>query len=298
MQGKAAKVMAVAFLLLFVISCGPVGGPSIGLGRDDTGRRPDYRTGTQGLVLQFLSGTPPPKLYEGDPLPIVVEVSNKGTFDVVDGRLYISGFDDRFIKLNRDVAVLSELAGKSLFNPDGLFSEVFEFEDPSVTIPEHTDLFPQAIKATACYRYQTRTTAEVCIDPDPHSIRLVEKVCQVRPISYSGGQGAPIAITSVEEEITRDRLQFKILVQDGGGGTVIAPDASILNCHEGIDRRDIDKVAVVSVEFSGHEIRLNCEPNPIRLVNGRGYTFCTFQGNLGDDAFLTALNIMLEYGYR
>ncbi|HLC67101.1 MAG TPA: hypothetical protein VJK52_05675, partial [Candidatus Nanoarchaeia archaeon] len=73
-------------LLLFLISCGSVASR-------DTPMRQEYRTGNQGLVFQFLPGTPPPRVYEGDPLIATIEVTNKGTFDVADGRLYLSGFD-------------------------------------------------------------------------------------------------------------------------------------------------------------------------------------------------------------
>ncbi|HLC66748.1 MAG TPA: hypothetical protein VJK52_03865, partial [Candidatus Nanoarchaeia archaeon] len=194
--------------------------------------------------------------------------------------------------------VLSELPGKSLFNPDGLFSNTFDFEDPAVTLPNNANTFSQTLKATACYRYRTQGTAPICIDPDPYAVRLTQKVCTIGPVSLAGGQGAPIAITRVEQEATRDRMQFKIMVQNVGGGDVISPDAGILNCHEGIDRRDVDKVSVTSIEFSGIEISDMCKPNPLRLVNGQGYTFCTFDGRLAEEPFTTALNLVFDYGYR
>ena len=258
----------------------------------------NYHTGTTGLLLRFLPGTPPPKLYSGDPLVATVEVTNKGTFDVSNGRLYLSGYDPTFLRFNTDTQTLNQLQGKSLFNPDGLFSNTFDFEDPSVSLPNNADKFTQTLKVTACYEYRTQGTAMVCLDPDPYAVRLTQKVCTIQPVSLSGGQGAPIAITSVAEEATRDRVQFKISIQNVGGGDVISPDAGILNCHEGLRRQDIDKVQVTSVEFSGNEIRQNCAPNPIRLVNGQGYTFCNFEGSVGPEAYTTALNMMFDYGYR
>ncbi len=258
----------------------------------------DFRTGTQGLVMRFLPGTPPPALFESDPLGITVEVTNKGTTDVSDGRLYLGGYDASHIRFDRDRAVLDQLPGKSQFNPEGLFSNTFDFNDPSVSMPDNTDVFPQVFKATACYHYRTQTSANICVDPDPYSIQLTEKVCTVQPVSFSGGQGAPIAVTRVEQQVTHNRMQFKIYIQNAGAGTVIDPSKSIDNCHEFIDRRDIDKVQVRSVEFSGNEIVQNCNPQVIRLNNGQGVTSCIFDGNLGPDAFRTILNLVFDYGYR
>lgn len=291
------RIHAVVFmlgLLVIVTACGS----SISGGRNDVQKRIDFRTGTQALVLRFLPGTPPSNLFEGDPLGITVEVTNKGTSDVSDGRLYISGYDTNYVHLNRDRAALDQLPGKSLFNPEGLFSNTFDFTDPSVSMPDNTDTLPQIFKATACYHYRTQTSTQVCIDPDPYSIQLIEKVCQVKPVSFSGGQGAPITVTKVEQEVTHNRMQFRIYIRNAGGGTVIDPSKSIENCHEFIDRRDIDKVQVRSVEFSGHEIAQDCNPQVIRLTNGQGFTSCIYGGNFGEDAFVTILNMVFDYGYR
>lgn len=284
----------VGMFLVLITGCGT----SFVNGGRTTPQPIDFRTGTQGLVMRFLQGTPPPRLFEGDPLGITVEVTNKGTQDVSDGRLYISGYDVSHIALDRDRAVLDQLPGKSQFNPEGLFSNTYDFNDPSVSMPDNTDVFPQVFKATACYHYRTQTSANICVDPDPYSIQLIEKVCQVHPVSFSRGQGAPIAVTNVQQEVTHNRMQFKITVQNVGGGTVIDPSKSIENCHEFIDRRDIDKVQVRSVEFSGNEIAQNCQPQIIRLNNGQGTTSCIFEGNLGPDAFMTILNMVFDYGYR
>ena len=286
------RTIALAFIALLLISCGQIGS------RQQTGVQQEFRTGTQGLLLQFLPGTPPPRTYEGDPLIATVEVTNKGAFDLSDGRLYLSGYDPTFLHFNTNAHTLSELEGKSLFNPDGLFSQSFDFEDQAVSMPDNSNKFSQTLKVTACYPYRTQATASICVDSDPYAARLTQKVCTIHPVAMGGGQGAPVAVTRVEQEATRDRMQFKIYVQNAGGGDVISPDAGFLNCHEGLDRRDIDKVQVTSVEFSGNEIRHTCEPNPIRLVNGQGYTFCRFDGRISDEAFATALNIALDYAYR
>lgn len=288
-----SRILPLVLVLFLVTACGSIGGR-----QTDTSIRQEYRTGTQGLLMRFLPGTPPPRVYEGDPLVAAVEVTNKGTFDVSDGRLYLSGFDPTFLRFNTNAHTLSQLPGKSLFNPDGLFSNTFDFEDQAVSLPNNANKFTQTLKVTACYPYRTQATAMICVDSDPYSARLTQKVCTVHPVAMGGGQGAPVAVTYVAQESTRDRMQFKITVQNVGDGDVISPSAGFLNCHEGLDRRDIDKVQVTSVEFSGNELRSSCEPNPIRLINGQGFTFCSFDGRISEEAFTTALNMVFDYSYR
>jgi hypothetical protein len=256
-----------------------------------------YRVGTQGLVLSFLPNAPPLKIYEGDPLSIIVEISNKGAFDVNDGRIYVSGYDPQFIRLNRESNSISNLEGKSFFNPEGIIFKTYEFEDPSVSIPDNVEKFPQTFVATACYRYMTKATPEICIDPDPFSMKVQEKVCLPRSVGLES-QGAPVAVSMIEEELTRGRVQFKIHVKNVGDGIVFDTARGVANCHSDLDIQDINKVYITSVEFSGHEIRNECQPNPIRLNNGAGVAYCTYDGNLGESAFLTVLNVDLDYGYR
>ena len=50
----------------------------------------------------------------------------------------------------------------------------------------------------------------VCIDPDPYSVVQEQKVCNIGDVSVSGGQGAPIAVTRIEEEVGSDKIYFRI----------------------------------------------------------------------------------------
>lgn len=257
----------------------------------------EWRTGSEGLRLQFLEGSPPRQIYEGDPLQLTVEFTNRGAHDITQGRMYISGYDRSLITLTPDRYDFTA-EGKSRFNPLGQISGTANFEDTRVTLPDtaegSVDSLRQTFKATACYKYRTIANAQVCIDPDPFGVAPEEKVCQVSDVSM-GTQGAPVAVTSAQQEISRDRVQFKVQVSNVGGGTVIAPDASINECHTRLERNEIDRVRI-NAEFSDRV--LDCEPELIRLTGGSGFAFCSYEGFLGDEAYETVLQVELDYGYR
>jgi hypothetical protein len=254
----------------------------------------DYHTGSQGIVLRFLPGSPPTSLYKGDPLSVVVEYSNKGAFDVNGGQLYISGYDNNYVTFTPDYTLSLSAKGKSEFNPLGDLSNTFEFNDDAVSMPARVDSYSPKFLVTACYKYKTEAYKEACIDPDPYTIAPQEKVCIVHDLAF-GTQGAPVAVTSAQEVTSRNRVQFKVFVSNVGGGTVIDDRSSISDCHVRLKRTDIDKVRIVA-KFSDKQLK--CEPEIVPLVSGSGISICSYEGNLGNEAYLTVLNIELFYGYR
>jgi len=56
----------------------------------------DYRSGKEGIEINFALNSPPSKVYEGSPLSITAEVRNKGAFDndpTPLGTITLHGFD-------------------------------------------------------------------------------------------------------------------------------------------------------------------------------------------------------------
>ena len=77
-------------IMLFLMGCQPgaVGGnrkePSVG-----------YRTGSQGMVMNFLPNYPRAKMFADEPFDILLEIKNRGSFPIgyTGDKIYISGFD-------------------------------------------------------------------------------------------------------------------------------------------------------------------------------------------------------------
>jgi len=291
---KRALLVGLIIMMLVLSAC------NLGsLRRGDTDARPiDYHKGTQGLVLEFFPGTPPPRLYAGDPLSLIVKYANRGAYPITDGRLYVSGFDRTYVSLYPEWKPISA-EGKSVFNPEGLISSTEQFDDPSISMPRGIDIFRQTFKVTACYKYRTEATAEVCVDPDPLRLDVEDKVCTIRDVSLSGGQGAPMAVTHIHQDSAKDRVQFKISVGNMGGGTVLASSGgkvtSLTACHSELKRDQVDKIEI-EAWLSGR--KLECKPKQIQLVGGKGYSFCSLTGIPVEEAYQTVLNVFLDYGYR
>ncbi|MFO8016619.1 MAG: hypothetical protein R6U32_05935 [Candidatus Woesearchaeota archaeon] len=262
---------------------------------EDQSKRQTFRTGSQGLVLNFVRGSPPSDIYEGDRMDVAIEYTNKGAYDIEGGYIHLSGFDRNYLRFDRTMLTGIRAQGKDEFNPQGNMINTHTFTVSSANMPNEQDLFRQTIKATACYKYRTYATGSVCIDPDPFGVSHEEKVCVAGAPQVGGTQGAPVAVTNVEQQSSRRRVQFKVNIANVGGGTVIRPTAPISECHSQLERTDVDMVGV-RAEFSDKQLR--CEPDIVRISNGGGFAICYWEGDLGDEAYKTSLSIVLDYGYR
>ena len=178
---------------------------------------------------------------------------------------------------------------------------------------------------TACYPYFTKSTPTVCIDPEPFDLRQ-EKVCNIGSQTVPN-QGAPIAITKIDQEAAAGKIQFKITIKNIGKGDVIwdesgisglGGDTGLLNrCdpNEGgkLDRKDFDRVKVEKIKigtvdlWNADKTKNKCSPfadgtnDIVRLFNGEGFVICTLDvkdlGNI-QSAYTTPIDIELRYAYR
>lgn len=169
-----------------------------------------------------------------------------------------------------------------------------------VHVPFDADYYDVPILVHSCYKYQTTADAIVCIDPDPFEVVQEKKVCQYTDSVQTGGsQGAPVAVTKVEQEVGSDQLFFRIYVSNVGGGSVMVP-SSYNQCPFDVDFQDLDKV-IATVKLP-HDASPDCTPkgttsDPIRLTNGQGYIFCRFDKPAANSAYTTSLNVDLDYVY-
>lgn len=182
-------------------------------------------------------------------------------------------------------------------------------------LPQGLTYYRPSIIATVSYLYKTLANVMVCVDPEPRSTRVKEKVCKISDygvgVGGSGGmggsagsgmgsQGAPIAVTRVEEDVTGSDILFKIYVQNMGPGLVIQETDIDENPNTGYDWRDLNYVQVEDVKL-GNLRMTECRPSigrDIQLVDNKGFIFCRIDKSaVGSEAYITPLNIQLVYGY-
>jgi len=297
-------LIVLIFLLFFSFGCSPE------TGETDV----DYRKGTQGIVMNFMTDMPPATMYDNMPIDLVVEVRNKGAYpqpnpitgwaiNVISqttkgiGTLYLSGFDNTLIMgMPKQMSIL-DLEGKNPYNPEGGY-DVVSFKGNIINFDSRNiDSYNANFLVTSCYNYETIASQTVCVDPEPYSTKEKTKVCIIPPsYSLSGGQGAPVAVTKIEETVLSNKIQFKIYIKNFGDGKIIDKNRLNIDCPYSLDYTNLDKV-YVSGRVSGYS--LSCKPrNPITLTKGGGSVICTIpKPVVSKSAYTTPLQVKLEYGY-
>ncbi len=300
---KRIKLVLCLAIILVIVGCG-----SIGRNKDEP-REIDYRTGTRGLTLDFPVDTLT-QVYENDPdVRMIVEIRNEGAFPQFDdtrrlnGHIWVGGFDSNIIDLRPDEDLLDdqELEGKSPYNDRGGYSAIV-LSGAVHPLPEGTTYYNPNIIVTATYRYTTIAAPEICIDPAPRSTDVKEKVCNVYnydSVSLSSSQGAPVAVTRVEEDATHDNILFKIYIKNVGDGLVIDQDDIDNDPNKGYDWDRLNMVKIEDITV-GNRKMTECRPDLgdyVHLIKDEGYIFCRFSTAGISNVYTTPLNIKLEYGY-
>ncbi len=292
------KIGVIALIAIFLL----IAGQACPRGAREEVVEARYRVGSQGLVMDFMNNMPPPRIYDLDELRVGIELKNSGAYpSSVDGRdfigkIYLRGFDPSYIVFREGDwrEIDRSLFGKDQYNPEGGYT-IMDFTSSIIELPEGVESYRPTLLATACYEYQTIANPVVCIDPNPYSAEVREKVCTVHDVSLTT-QGGPVAVTRVDETIMKDKVQFKIYVQNVGGGLVV--DINQLDaCPGNLDYTNLDKVDF-SGEISG-EALYDCRPESweINLYNNQGFIICYATKPATGDAYETPLKIQLDYGY-
>jgi len=258
--------------------------------------------GNDGLVVQFVKDVPPNRVYSGEPLTIAFDVLNRGASSVggLSGNsayLYISGADPNIVNFGESVKLL-EVPGKSEVLGDGGYTTASFDTSGIVDLPQGTDSYKPKFIGTVCYSYETNANPVVCLDANPFSAYAGEKACKVTDVSLSGGQGAPVAVTQVEQMPMKGVTQLKIHVRNVGKGKVIS-SSKLSTCtkSESQDYNVINRIDSYDVSVGGNAPLL-CSPTEVRLVNNEGIIICTYTfADASVQAFTTPLNINLGYSY-
>jgi len=288
------KIMLLLAIAVLITGC-----TGIGIGKQKAETLPVPHTGTKGITMSFIPNAPPSLMYieSGSttvPYQIVISIKNEGAYTVAP-EIYLLGFDSNiFGNLGNSQyptpTTVNQLEGKSAQNPEGGFTQ-FTKDVGTVNLPSGTDQLSFNLMAAACYPYQTEASLPVCIDPDPYGV-VMSKACTTSGIP-AGSQGAPVAITSVQQDSLPNKAIFKITVSNVGGGQVYTSTADCMNLKYG----DTDKVDYSTVTIGTNIPPTTCSPlSPLVLTKGVATITCIF--NIPQNqAFTSTLNIHLDYGY-
>lgn len=292
----------------------------------------DIYSGTDGIVFNFLKNTPQNEVfssYKGEvsQFDIIVELQNKGAFDVKEGLLTLV-LESGYMEIedwpldSAEEGVLSEGNNKNQkkFNLDGRSLENLEGDGAITSIKVNALEFPETLSEThtssvlltSCYNYQTRLYENVCIDTDVYNLKELDKVCNVKDLSLSN-QGAPISIISVEVDMlpqdNKIKPIFTINVENVGGGEVILDNDEIIKkacSSETVDRGSFNKIHINAyLSQKEEQNKLDCTPTSdkgesyIKLDNKKGLIRCSLKEGTSMEygTYMSPLIIELDYGY-
>jgi hypothetical protein len=287
------KIIFCLILTLFLTSCGIISQ------KKEQIKIPGVHEGTKGVVLSFLPNAPPTELYEDKFFDIMVDIQNKGAADINNGMLVL-GLEEQQVSLESAGDARFDLDGKSIYNPEGS-REIKEFRAKTKMLLPGIEAYETAITATACYPYKTEATAIVCIDTDLAG-RVKTKPCQTRRISLAGGQGAPIAITSVEpkmmphEDIEKIQPEFLIKIQNLGAGQAMTREKVYDACSGKPLGSEAWNRLQVRAQLSEQPLR--CLPETVRITEDTT-VLCTLEEGISkaQGTYTAPLSIEADYGY-
>ncbi len=296
MRREYLMFLAIVIVLLLTVGCGR------------TSQRGEegfmwYRTGSQGLEMNLMHSSPQPVIYEGDTLTVSLEMWNKGTSPITLGQIWYTGYDRSIIPNygtsgTGDLPVFENfqiLDYRDQYNNEGGVTYL-DRKSGDIYLPIGTARYPFRFMVYACYDYQTIAPTAICIDPEPWRTNY-DKPCIAVDVG-GGTQGAPVAVTHIDQETTSDSIRFKISISNVGGGTVVDQLYTTSKCPTSFLPSDLDKVYLDYVTLSDLDITGTCKPqSPIRLNAGTGYVYCEAPLPVGP-AFKTILEVGLSYGYK
>jgi len=162
---------------------------------------------------------------------------------------------------------------------------------------------PYNIKS--CYAYTTYVSPMICVDPNPYSAD--KKICTSEQYTWGGSQGAPVAVTRMEQTNTGKEVVLHFTIKNVGGGTVwdVGYLESCSPYFPGNVRNNMHNVVYVGQAWIGdypidcsRQYKVRLDPN-----TRQGEFTCIYDyqnagaGNVGG-GYLTPLKMELWYGYE
>lgn len=236
------------------------------------------RTGTKALQIDLLKDSPPDNVFVGDSFRFDVYVKNIGTADIGTNNKNLAVDEGKLILVNADTDAIEvknskgeingeetiKLHGLSFDNPIGE-ERIYNFEARVRNKPSSTKT---KFILEACYPYETVFSSDVCLATS-NDLRLRAAACEMKDISSSNGQGAPVAVTKIiVQKPQRDKIKdsyyynFLIYLDNLGQGKVVES-----NGCSGLEKIYIDNIVLADKAFKNNDIKCSLEKDNIEGSN-------------------------------
>ena len=278
--------------------------------------------GTEGLEMDFMEQSPPSEVFLGEIFPVTVDMQNKGAYDIKGGVLVVSVEEYLYIRSQdyQDGFENFDLTGRSIYDPiGGVDRKTIQIE--AARLDPQSETITTNIAVTACYPYKTDASATVCIDPDIFGQRQEEKVCTTRTvgmgtITYEGqdlpsGQGAPIAITRIEQKMLPHEDEsliipsFMIYVKNMEDGLPVELGLYEKACTATGIGKDAWNVIGLNAYLSDRSVQLDCnigkedKTGSVKLEHDEDFIRCNLPSGIPKSrgTYTTPMMIDMLYGY-
>ncbi|MFH1133185.1 MAG: hypothetical protein V1735_01710 [Nanoarchaeota archaeon] len=292
--------------LLVLASCSAVSDIGGGVKGFFTGDRPVTRVGESGLEISFVNGMPPDLVRIHDKFIMGLELQNTGATDINDGMVTLVNYYPKFITLDHFTYRIGEngvFEGKKEYNAQGGYELVtFNAEANKVMkgVTEEEFLF----KAKACYPYETLASASICINTNKNILKTFTDVCQPEPVNMPKGQGAPVAVTKIEEriydlDVDSSVLQLTLYVENFGKGKITNRFNYKAECEGSVILTSNLNKMDIQIQFSQTELTTaDCKAPKVDSRDSNKMTiFCSKEIPKVRSAYKTPLMVKLSYGY-
>jgi hypothetical protein len=297
-------IVVVVFSLLFMSGCGSSGN-TINYISDN-----QFRTGTNGVTMEFVQNSPPESMIEDAEVSVGVKLHNDGAYNVQNGYLVVS-YDKDYLTLFNTGQKSFNLEGKNKYNKAGEEKSIF-FDGKTSVLEVESQRHDVPIVASICYQYNATLLDLLCFDtPDLPNKEKGKTICSYKSDYSYSGQGAPVSISNVKltlsySEVTqkfKPIIDFEISHTASGfssdKGLVVNYDNYRSACTSS-GSSSFDNLNLVKFEASISDEILSCnkEEGTVTLRDGKANVRCT--GNYIEAGYLpyqAPLKIDLLYGY-
>jgi hypothetical protein len=178
----------------------------------------NFKDGLKEMKASLAKNNPPETVYPDSPFKIIVLMENLGAYDVQNLKISLLGLDDKYFLMMNLAEELPLLAGRSMFNPSGE-KQYAEFSGQSGQLAKSDKSIENNFLVQMSYSSKMEFVEDICVNP---SLYDIDSGCKAEKKSYSG-QGAPLAIVSMEEIIypgDNPEVELRLMMRNKGEGTV------------------------------------------------------------------------------
>lgn len=269
-------MMLLLSCLLLLSACTP---------RQEQGTTMNYKQGYGEPHIVFEEASFPEREYQNSQISLAVDVQNDAAYDAESIKLSIVGFEPTYVELSPAEETIDDLEGKNVYTPAG-GRETIIFNGQVHSLLNNADFNLQNYRLYLAYSSHVEFSPTVCINPSQHEV--YDSSCQLPtgPISFSG-QGAPVAVTRMEEIIRPgiNNIEFRLAVDNKGQGKMkklFIRDARLGNNQ-------------LSCIFRENEIN----PQELEITSSTSTTEIVCTGTLeSQNSYTTALFVDVGYDYE